>query len=130
MAEPAQRLQPAAQPDKHGGRHRALDFLAPHVGYDETAHLVDGIRARFLGAGHLLGSAVTQLELDERTSERNMPFSGDLGNPERPILRDPTPVPAADYMAMESTQARLEPPTSTGSRGKASPHTDRKDGSA
>src|SRR5574337_1221269 len=81
----------------------ALDFFAADVGYDETVPVVEGITARFLDAGHILGSASILLELDAGSRQRSMLFSGDLGNPGRPILRDPTPAPAADYVVMEST---------------------------
>lgn len=81
----------------------ALDFFGPDVGYDEAVPVTDGISARFLDAGHILGSASILLELDDGRQQRRMLFSGDLGNPGRPILRDPTPAPAADYVVMEST---------------------------
>lgn len=81
----------------------ALDFFGAGVDYDETVQVADGIRARFLDAGHILGSASILLELDDGKQQRSMLFSGDLGNPDRPILRDPTPAPAADYVVMEST---------------------------
>ena len=81
----------------------ALDFFAPDVRYGETVDVTDGIRARFLDAGHILGSASILLELDDGSRQRSMLFSGDLGNPGRPLLRDPTPAPDADYVVMEST---------------------------
>src|SRR3546814_128768 len=61
------------------------------------------ISARFLYAGHILGLASILLQLDDGQQQRRMLFSGDLGNPGRPLLRDPTPAPAADYVVMEST---------------------------
>ncbi len=81
----------------------ALDFFAPDVAYDQTVPVVDGITACFLDAGHILGSASILLQLDDGKQQRGVLFSGDLGNPGRPILRDPTPAPAADYVVMEST---------------------------
>lgn len=81
----------------------ALDFFAADVAYDETIAVADGISARFLDAGHILGSASILLQLDDGKQRRSVLFSGDLGNPGRPILRDPTPAPAADYVVMEST---------------------------
>lgn len=81
----------------------ALDFFATDVIYDKTVAVVEGITARFLDAGHILGSASILLELDDGAQRRSMLFSGDLGNPGRPILRDPAPAPAADYVVMEST---------------------------
>ena len=81
----------------------ALDFFTTDVAYDEAVPVVEGITARFLDAGHILGSASILLQLDDGQQQRSMLFSGDLGNPGRPILRDPTPAPAADYVVMEST---------------------------
>jgi metallo-beta-lactamase family protein len=81
----------------------ALDFFGPDVGYNETVHVADGITARFLDAGHILGSASILLEVDDGGLRRSLLFSGDLGNPGRPLLRDPTPAPPADYVVMECT---------------------------
>ena len=81
----------------------ALDFFAADVTYGETTRITDGIQARFLDAGHILGSASILLELDDAQIQRRMLFSGDLGNSGRPIVRDPMPAPAADYVVMEST---------------------------
>lgn len=81
----------------------ALDFFAADVTYGDTVQITEGIRARFLDAGHILGSASILLELDDGHVQRRMLFSGDLGNPGRPIVRDPLPAAAADYVVMEST---------------------------
>ena len=81
----------------------ALDFFGADIGYDKTVPVVDGVSARFLDAGHILGSASILLELDDGKQHRRMLFSGDLGNPGRPLLRDPTSAPPADYVVMEST---------------------------
>lgn len=81
----------------------ALDFFGADVAYNETVHVVDGITACFLDAGHILGSASILLDVDDGTLRRSLLFSGDLGNPGRPILRDPVPAPAADYVVMETT---------------------------
>jgi metallo-beta-lactamase family protein len=81
----------------------ALDFLGPDVGYNATVPVVDGITARFLDAGHILGSASILLNVDDGTLRRSLLFSGDMGNPGRPILRNPVPAPAADYVVMETT---------------------------
>jgi metallo-beta-lactamase family protein len=81
----------------------ALDFFGPDVAYGEAVEVADGVRARFLDAGHILGSASILLELDDGGKQCRMVFSGDLGNPGRPIVRDPQPAPAADYVVMEST---------------------------
>ena len=81
----------------------ALDYFAEPVNYNETVAVTEGIQARFLDAGHILGSASILLQLDDGQLQRTMLFSGDQGNPGRPILRDPVPAPAADYVVMETT---------------------------
>ena len=81
----------------------ALDFFAADVAYDEPVAVIEGVTARFLDAGHILGSASILLQLDDGRQQRSILFSGDLGNPGRPILRDPIPAPAADYVVMETT---------------------------
>ncbi len=60
-------------------------------------------RVRFLDAGHLLGSAIAEVRVREGRRERTLVFSGDLGQPARPVVRDPETVPAADVLVVEST---------------------------
>lgn len=68
---------------------------------------VPGISARFSRAGHILGSACVRLE----TPSTSIVFSGDVGRPGDPIMRAPEPLPAADYLVVESTYGdRLHPP--------------------
>jgi metallo-beta-lactamase family protein len=62
-----------------------------------------GARARFMDAGHILGSAITVLELDEGGRKTRFGFSGDLGRKGTLILRDPEPAPPLDYLILEST---------------------------
>lgn len=81
----------------------ALDFFEPGIGYDEPVQVLPGIVARFLDAGHILGSACILLDVQDGGTRRSILFSGDLGNPGRPLLRDPTPAPAADCVIMECT---------------------------
>jgi len=81
----------------------AMDYFAEPVAYDTEVTLFDGIRARFLDAGHILGSASILLQLELGGRRCSVHFSGDLGNPGRPILRDPEPAPASDYVVMETT---------------------------
>lgn len=80
-----------------------LDFFAPPASYGHPTDIVPGIRATFLDAGHILGSASILLHLDDGQQQRSVVFSGDIGSPGRPILRDPTPAPPADYVVMETT---------------------------
>ena len=63
----------------------------------------EGIRVRFLDAGHLLGSASIELWLREGGTEKKLVFSGDIGNLDQPLLRDPSYPEEADYVIMEST---------------------------
>lgn len=60
-----------------------------------------GVRVRFLDAGHILGSAIIELWLEY--PRRKLVFSGDLGQPARPVVRDPEPVQEADILLLEST---------------------------
>jgi metallo-beta-lactamase family protein len=71
--------------------------------YDQPLDIAPGIRATFIEAGHILGSACIHLELEERGQRRSVLFSGDLGNGERPFLRSPATPPKADVVVMETT---------------------------
>jgi metallo-beta-lactamase family protein len=82
---------------------RAMDHFADPVAYDAPVPVVPGIEARFLDAGHILGSASILLRLDDGREQRRVLFSGDLGNPGQPILREAVPAPPADYVVMETT---------------------------
>ena len=69
--------------------------------------LCEGVRVRFTDAGHLLGSSEVELWLTEGDVERKIVFSGDLGNIDQPIIRDPSFVEEADYVVMESTYGEM-----------------------
>ena len=71
--------------------------------YEETVELCEGVRAVFTDAGHLLGSASITLELEENGVHKTLVFSGDIGNVDQPIIRDPKLLKKADYVVMEST---------------------------
>ncbi|MFN2484241.1 MAG: MBL fold metallo-hydrolase RNA specificity domain-containing protein [Candidatus Limnocylindria bacterium] len=74
------------------------------VAYDESTTIGAGVTARFRDAGHILGSAIIELDVAGDVGDRRtIVFSGDLGRPDTPILRDPTPIAHADYLVMEST---------------------------
>lgn len=62
-----------------------------------------GIRCRMLDAGHILGSAIIELWIETQERPRKIVFSGDLGQPGRPVLRDPTLIEQADVLLVEST---------------------------
>lgn len=79
--------------------------------YGELVELCEGVRLRFVDAGHLLGSSFVELWLTEGGVGRKIVFSGDIGNVDQPIIRDPQYIGEADYVVMESTYGdRLHEP--------------------
>lgn len=72
-------------------------------GYDQIIPLCDGIRLRFVDVGHLLGSASIELWIEEDGESRKIVFSGDIGNLNQPLIKDPQYISQADYVVMEST---------------------------
>lgn len=82
--------------------------------YGEMVELCPGVKLRFVDAGHLLGSACAEFWLSENGVEKKIVFSGDLGNVDQPIIRDPQPIYEADYVVTESTYGdrNHEPPES------------------
>lgn len=80
----------------------AIGLFRPHK-YDEEFQLCDGIRIRFIDAGHLLGSASIEIWAEEAGEKRKIVFSGDIGNLDQPLIRNPQPIADADYVVMEST---------------------------
>ena len=80
------------------------------VRYDEEIEVAPGIHATFLDAGHILGSAIIRLRVQELEGgpERTIVFSGDLGRIGAPILKDPTILTRADYVCIESTYGGRE----------------------
>ena len=100
---------------RHGHRHATtplysvLDALnsTEHFGrtaeYNQPLELAPGVRATFLDAGHILGSASIFLELEEAGQQRTVLFSGDLGNAGRPLLRNPVTTKQPDVVVMETT---------------------------
>ena len=73
------------------------------VAYNETIDLGNGIRARFVDAGHIIGSSIIELWIKEDTLEKKLVFSGDLGQKDLPLIKDLTPIEAGDYVFIEST---------------------------
>ncbi len=71
--------------------------------YNYTFEVVPGVRAKFVDAGHILGSAAIVLDLEEKGRKVRLWFSGDIGRRHIPILRDPVLPDRADYLLMEST---------------------------
>lgn len=77
---------------------RALEQLRPVPWHHDFAPL-PGLRATLSHAGHMPGGSVVRLD----DGQRSIMFSGDLGRPNDPVLRAPEPLPAADYLVVEST---------------------------
>ena len=90
----------------------SLKFVRP-VLYDQLVELNDQMKMVFNDAGHILGSAITELWITEDDNVSKLVFSGDLGVMDRPILRNPTIIKKADYVIMETTYGnRLHPKNS------------------
>ena len=73
------------------------------VDYDKRIELAPGIEMRFVDVGHLLGSASIELWITEGDTTTKLVFSGDIGNLDQPIIKDPAYISEADYVFMEST---------------------------
>ena len=77
-------------------------------GYDRWFRINDQVEVLFSDAGHILGSASITLRIQENGELIKIGFSGDIGRPNRPILRDPQPMPPVDYLICESTYGDRE----------------------
>ncbi|MEZ4703102.1 MAG: MBL fold metallo-hydrolase [Rhodothermales bacterium] len=73
------------------------------VSYGDPFSPVEGVSVVYRDAGHILGSATMVLTIQERGRTIRLGFTGDVGSPGRPILRDPQPMDACDYLISEST---------------------------
>lgn len=71
--------------------------------YDSLIELCPGIKIRFTDIGHLLGSSSIEVWLSENGIEKKLVFSGDIGNYDQPLIKDPKKTEEADYVIMEST---------------------------
>ncbi len=71
--------------------------------YEEIIELCPGVKIRFRDVGHLLGSASVEFWVSENGAEKKIVFSGDIGNINQPLIKDPSYVDSADYVVMEST---------------------------
>jgi metallo-beta-lactamase family protein len=97
------RGEPRVEP-LYTGRDVYRTLLRLHaVPYNVPVTVGPGLEATFVDAGHLLGSAMIGLRLGGPGGERRLTFTGDLGRPGLPILRDPAPVPPADLLLSECT---------------------------
>ena len=77
--------------------------LFDKVPYGQPAGVDGNVQVTFHDAGHILGSAIVQLDVRHNGQSRRILFSGDLGQWDKPILRDPTVFSQADFIVMEST---------------------------
>ena len=80
----------------------AIALLSP-VDYGQRITLCEGVEVRFTDIGHLLGSACIEIWICEDGVEKKIVFSGDVGNTNQPIIKDPSFVEEADYLVIEST---------------------------
>lgn len=81
---------------------KVISQLSPLV-YNNRQELCEGIEARFIDVGHLLGSAAIELWITEGDVTKKLVFSGDLGNHEQPLIKGPSYITGADYVIIEST---------------------------
>ena len=81
---------------------KTLSLVSPIL-YEQQIEINPDMKIVFNDAGHILGSAITELWVTEDDKESKIVFSGDLGMEGRPILRDPTYIKKADYVIMETT---------------------------
>jgi metallo-beta-lactamase family protein len=93
----------------------ALTQFRPHR-YQEDFEVVPGVKARFVDAGHILGSASVVLEWEEDGRARRLGFSGDIGRAGLPIIRDPEPLERLDWVIMESTYGDRDHESVAGAR--------------
>lgn len=73
------------------------------IRYGEETELGEGLKVRFTDAGHLLGSASIEMWITEEGVTKKLVFSGDIGNQDKPLIRNPQYINEADYVIMEST---------------------------
>ena len=90
----------------------SLKYVKP-VLYDQLIEINEDMKIVFNDAGHILGSAITEIWVSEGEEVSKIVFTGDLGVMERPILRNPVKIKKADYVIMETTYGnRLHPSNS------------------
>ena len=71
--------------------------------YKDVLTLTDGLRIRFTDVGHLLGAASIEVWMEEEGVEKKIVFSGDIGNKNKPLIKNPSYIDEADYVVMECT---------------------------
>ena len=79
------------------------------IGYGRWFNIAQNVEVQFNDAGHILGSANITLKIKQKDGGyKHVGFTGDIGRPDRPILRDPQPMPPCDYLLCESTYGGQE----------------------
>jgi len=81
---------------------QAVPMFQP-VKYNQPIQVTAEVSVRFFDAGHILGSAMIQVDASENGQKKRVVFSGDIGQQDKPIVRDPSLLNDADYIVMEST---------------------------
>jgi len=81
----------------------ATASLFSPVQYEENVHITDGLDATFYDAGHVFGSSMIKVTVNQNGERRIILFSGDVGRQGKPIINDPTLFNEADYVLIEST---------------------------
>ena len=103
----------------YGMRHavRTMDLMVG-VPYNKPFDVVPGVRATYIDAGHILGSASVLLDCTEGDTTKRLVFSGDIGRSGLAIVRDPTPPEGADALIMESTYGNRDHESVEGARAQ------------
>ena len=103
----------------YGMRHavRTMDLMVG-MPYNRAFDVVPGVRATYIDAGHILGSASVALDCTEEGKTKRLVFSGDIGRSGLAIVRDPTPPEGADALIMESTYGNRDHESVEGARAK------------
>lgn len=103
----------------YGMRHavRTMDLMVG-VPYNRAFDVVPGVKATYIDAGHILGSASVALDCTEDGKTKRLVFSGDIGRSGLAIVRDPTPPEGADALIMESTYGNRDHESVDGARAK------------
>ena len=103
----------------YGMRHavRTMDLMVG-VPYNSFFDVVPGVRACYIDAGHILGSASVVLDCTENGRTKRLVFSGDIGRSGLAIVRDPTPPEGADALIIESTYGNRDHESVDGARAQ------------
>jgi metallo-beta-lactamase family protein len=103
----------------YGMRHavRTMDLMVA-VPYNKTFDVVPGLRATYVDAGHILGSASVLLDCTEGGKTKRLVFSGDIGRSGLAIIRDPVPPEGADVLIMESTYGNRDHESVAGAKAQ------------